>query len=73
MGRTNTTHINWKRQNNGTYTAGPHKTAGYQATIAYAAPNYTLTVTGSGAPAPQAYATRKLAKHAYQLFLHTKS
>ncbi len=45
---------------------------GYTAVINYTNPNYTLTITGAGAPAPTAYDTLHEAKDALRHFLSDK-
>lgn len=46
---------------------------GYTCAIAYAAlTGYTLTITGSGAPAAAPYPTLRNAKNAFRKFLHDK-
>lgn len=71
MGRNTGDKLNWKKQANQTVTAIGKP--GYTATITWTGTNYSLVITGSGAPGPATYPTRKLAKHAYQFFLHSKT
>lgn len=71
MGRNTCDKLNWKKQTNQTVTAIGKP--GYTATITWTGTDYSLTITGAGAPAVAYYTTRKKAKHAYQEFLHTVS
>ena len=73
MGRNIGDSLNWKRDTDGKWKLGPNKTAGFVAEIEYQdGVGYELVVTGTGAPAPAVYPTRKLAKHAFAEFLRTK-
>lgn len=47
---------------------------GYQAVIQYVdGTGYTITITGTNAPSPTTWATRKLAKDAFRIFLLDQS
>lgn len=53
--------------------ATPHSYRGFTAGIAYVSgTGYTLTITGSGAPAPATYATLRNAENAFRKFLLDK-
>lgn len=65
------TKQNWNKTAADTYDCAAHR--GYTAQVVYAAGvGYTLTITGSGAPAAAAYDTLKLAKSAFSKFLRAK-
>ncbi len=57
------------------YTAWATRRAhrGYTAVIAFAANVYTLTITGSGAPAAAPYNTLRNAKNAFRTFMLDKA
>lgn len=57
------------------YTAWATRRAhrGYTGAIAFASNEYTLTITGSGAPAAAAYPTLRNAKNAFRKFLLEKA
>lgn len=63
----------WLKQTNARWTTHPKR--GYVGQIDYAAgpTPYTLTITGTGAPAPSSHQTFKLAKSQFNRFLRTKS
>jgi CspA family cold shock protein len=70
MGRT--MKQNWTKTADNTWSCTAHR--GYTAQVVYSAGvGYTLTITGTGAPAAVAYTTLKLAKAAFSKFLRTKS
>lgn len=66
------TRINWNRTGVNQYsTSRAQKSGGYTAVITYST-NYTLTITGAGAPAPASYNTLRNAKNAFRKFLLSK-
>lgn len=64
------TKQNWNRESATQYSVRAHR--GYSATIDVVGNTITLTIVGSGAPAPTTYDTIGLAKNAYSKFLRTK-
>lgn len=73
MGRNSGDNLNWKRDADGKWKCDSKKGAGYTAAIEQLSNGYELVVTGTDAPSDTTYATRGLAKKAFQKFLHTKS
>lgn len=68
---TKSTKQGWAMTSTNNWASPSHR--GYTGAIAYAAGvGYTLTITGSGAPAPAVYPTLRLAKVTYSKFLRTK-
>lgn len=66
-----TEKVNWNRTGDAQWTSNTERA--YSAVVDFTAPGtYTLTITGSGAPAAADYATLRLAKNAFRKFLTTK-